>query len=111
MDRNVTRREVLLECLEIIRLEWKMTSKSYNCLEPKEGMEAAFDDCLKKCVVLQQLIQALENEPVRAAIAKFLDEEPERGIAQWQKDLMEGREPQIWSGDLRRKGSGSGKPA
>lgn len=111
MDRNMTRREVLLECLEILRQEWRICSKSYNCLEPKKGMEAAFDDCLKKCVVLQQLIQALENEPVRAAIAKFLDDEPERGIAQWQKDLMEGREPNIWSSEPTKSAGESGRRA
>ncbi len=94
-SREITRREVLLECLEIIRQEWRIASKSYNCLEPKEGMEDAFDDCMVKATVLQQLIQAMETEPVRAAIALFLEEKPEAGLARWQKDLMAGKTPEM----------------
>ena len=86
-----TRREVLLECLEIIRQKWRIASKSYNCLEPKAGMEIEFYECMRKAVTLQKIIQALESEAVRAAIAAFLDEAPEAGVAKWQQDIMDGK--------------------
>ena len=40
--------------------------------------------------ILRELIQALEYEPVKAAIAEFL-EEPAEELRGWQRDAMEGK--------------------
>ena len=113
---DITRREVMLECLEIIRQQWRITSKSYNCLEPKAGMEIEFWECMKKATTLQRIIQAMESEKVREAIAAFLEEKPETELAQWQKDLMAGKQPDIvegttWNSGHPKSGNGSGTPA
>ena len=39
MKGTITRKSVLLEALEIMREELRLSSKAYNCLEPARGME------------------------------------------------------------------------
>ena len=81
---KITRKSVLLECLEIMRQELAMTSKHYNGLEPKEGMEEAWEQGREKIRILEDLIHAYDTETVRKA------------LADWQKDVMEnGVEPVI----------------
>ena len=74
----VTRKSVLTECLEYERELWKVTSKKYDTLEPAHGMEAQWEEQKEKCRILQELIQALESEPVR------------RELAEWQKEIITG---------------------
>lgn len=73
---EITRKSVLLECLSIMRQELAVMSKNYNGLEPARGMEEAWAQGRKKVEILQELIQAYDNEVVRSA------------LADWQKDLM-----------------------
>ena len=68
---------MLLECLAIMRQELELTSKRYNGLEPKEGMEEAWFQCRQKIEILQDMIHAYESEPVK------------RALADWQKDIIE----------------------
>ena len=76
MERNITRKSVLLECLSIMRQELAVCSKNFNGLEPKEGMQEAWEDCRKKVEILKDLIHAYDTETVRAALAG------------WQQDVM-----------------------
>ncbi len=88
MTEEITRRSVLLECLELMRHRLRICSKNYDERLPKEGMEEQFDENEKKCRILRELIQAYESEPVRAA------------IAEWQIRLMNGEKPGME--DMRR---------
>ena len=74
--REITTRNVLLECLEYERDIWKRVSKKYG-LVPAEGLDEEWEAQRRKCEILQDLIQALESEPVR------------RSIAGWQRELMQ----------------------
>ena len=76
MDGQITLKSVLLECLGLIKEEQRLSSKDYNGLVPKEGMEESWDQARRKVQVLKDAIPALESEPVRAAMAN------------WQKDVM-----------------------
>ena len=76
MQGEITRKSVLLECLSIMQQELSVCSKHYNGLEPKEGMEEAWDQGRRKVQVLRELIHAYDSEPVREA------------LADWQKDVM-----------------------
>ena len=77
MTGEITRKSVLLECLEIMKAELAICSKHYNGLEPMKGMEEAWQQGRKKVEILKDLIHAYDSEPVRAA------------LADWQKDVME----------------------
>ena len=76
---EITRRSVLLDALE--REEAVMASCSMNGMKlvPIRGYEEMFRGQREKCRLLREMIQALESEPVR------------REIANWQKDIMEGK--------------------
>lgn len=74
---EITRKSVLLECLSIMREEQRICSKGYNCLEPAKGMEEAWEQGRRKITILQEIIQALDSEPVL------------RAMAGWQKEIME----------------------
>lgn len=75
--KEITTRNVLLECLEYERELWKKVSRRYNTLAPAEGLDEEWEAQRRKCEILQDLIQALESEPVR------------RSIAGWQRELMQ----------------------
>ena len=73
---EVTRRSVLMECLEYERDLWKLCSMNYDMRVPMRGMEQSFMEQKEKCGILTEMIRALENERVRAA------------MADWQKGVM-----------------------
>ena len=93
MDGEITLRSVLIECLGLIKEEQRLSSKHYNGLEPKEGMEESWDQARRKVQVLKDAIPALESEQVR------------RAMAEWQKDVM-----QNGPGPLDLKGAEKVKP-
>lgn len=74
---EINKRSVLIECLAIMREELQICSKNWNGLEPKEGMEEAWQQGRQKIEILKDMIQSLQSEPVRAA------------LSDWQKDVME----------------------
>ena len=87
---EITRKSVLLECLSIMREEQRICSRNYNCLEPAKGMEQAWEQGRRKIAILQEMIQALDSEPVLRAIAGWQQAElPPRQIALDFQDLME----------------------
>ena len=74
---EVNKLSVLKECLEYERDLWKLTSEKYNMLTPMKGMEDLFEEQKAKCMILQEMIQALQVESVK------------RALADWQKDIMD----------------------
>ena len=72
---EITRKSVLLECLSIMREEQRICSKGYNSLEPAKGMEEAWEQGRRKIQILQEIIQALDSEPVLRALANWQKEE------------------------------------
>ena len=74
---EINRRSVLIECLAIMREELQICSKNWNGLEPKEGMEEAWQQGWQKIEILKEMIQSLSSEPVR------------RALADWQKEVMQ----------------------
>lgn len=87
---EITRRSVLEEALRYRETVAMMASLNGAGLRARKGMEDTFDRYQKECRILRELIQALEYEPVRAAIAEFLDE-PAEELREWQRDAMEGK--------------------
>lgn len=79
MTGEITRRNVLLECLEHFRGLKKLCSKEHKGLEPAEGEEDLFYMLEKKCRIMQELIQAYESEPVRKALADWQNEVMKHG--------------------------------
>lgn len=84
---NITRRSVLLDALKARELIVQRNSVDGMMLLPRDGCEESFQRYSEECRILRELIQALQDSCVRAAIAEFLDEhEP----AEWQKEVMTG---------------------
>lgn len=81
MEEKITRRNVLLECLDMMRMRLSVVSVNRQGRIPIRGYEDEFMRRQQKCRVIQDMIQALESEPVRAALAN------------WQIMLMKGEKP------------------
>lgn len=80
-ESKATRRNTLLDCLEMMRMRKKVVSVNREGRIPLAGFEDIFFEREKKCRIIQEIIQAYESEPVRAA------------LADWQKRLMAGEKP------------------
>ena len=85
---EITRRNVLLECLDTMRKKKAFYSVRREGRFPIEGQEKRFYDYEKRIGILEDLIQAYESEPVR------------RALANWQRELMAGKAPT--TEDLKR---------
>lgn len=73
----VTKRETLLECLDIMQKIRKSYTEKGSGLAPIERYKILFLEYDEKCQILRELIQAMESEPVRKA------------MAEWQKRVMD----------------------
>jgi len=71
MNGEITLNSVLTELLQVLREELNICSEKYNGLEPKKGMEEAWQQARVKVRVLQHFMHALESEEVRAALGKW----------------------------------------
>lgn len=74
---EITRRDVLLECLDIMKKIRNSFSKDRLGLQAADRYDALFDEYDIKCRILREMIQANESAPVR------------RALADWQKEIME----------------------
>ena len=74
---EITKKSVLLECLEYERGIMRLCSEEHQGRLPAKGEEDLFFDQQKKCKILEEIIQSLESEHVR------------RAMADWQKYVME----------------------
>ena len=77
MMSTITRKSVLLECLEYERGILKLCSQNHEGRIAAKGEEDLFRDQQQKIRILQEMIHALDSESVRQA------------MADWQKDVME----------------------
>lgn len=77
MAREITKRETLLECLELMKKFRNAFSKDQYGMMAIERYTALYEEYDAKCWILREMIQALESEPVR------------RAMADWQKMVME----------------------
>lgn len=87
---EVTRRSVLSDALRYRETVMKQFSRNGMGLVPRTGMQEEFERYRQECRILRELIQALEYEPVRAAIAEFLEREEEEP-RDWQREVMAGK--------------------
>lgn len=71
MTGEITLKSTLLEALEIIREELRLSSAKYNCLEPAKGMEESWAQALVKVRILEAHIHALDSEEVRKALCEW----------------------------------------
>lgn len=74
---KITKRETLLECLDLMKKIRNAFSQDSWGLAAIERYTAIFEEYDEKCQILREMIQAMESEPVRAA------------MADWQKMVME----------------------
>lgn len=81
--KKITRRSVLLECLQEREMEMKGYSRDARGLISLMGYEELFEESREKCRILRELVQALESEPVR------------KMIANWQMEIMNGQQPTL----------------
>ncbi len=92
MTGEINLHSVLFECMQIMREELDICSKKYNGLEPKEGMEEAWTQARIKVQILQNMLHALDNEEVRAALGKW--ELTVKAKGEWQYETeTEEKEP------------------
>ena len=90
----ITRSGILREVLEEKGRQLMKYSKHGACLMPVEGYEKLFEDLNEECRLLRGMI--IEN----------VTREQQAGVkpAQWQKDLMDGKEPDMsWTGATAEK--------
>lgn len=87
---EVTKRETLLQCLNIMERIRNSFSHRGAGLTAINHYEALYEEYDKKCKILREMIQALESEPVRAAMAHWqqllMDRGPE-GAMLLEKEL------------------------
>lgn len=76
MARKITKRETLLECLDLMKKIRNAFSKGQYGMLAIERYTAIFEEYDEKCQILREMIQALESEPVR------------RAMADWQREIM-----------------------
>ena len=91
---KITRRGVLSEALRYRETVMKQASVNGMGLRARAGMQETFDRYQEECRILRELMQALEYEPVRAAIAEFLGEKTEENVEnvrEWQREIMDGK--------------------
>ena len=89
----ITRSGILREVLEEKGRQLMKYSKHGACLLPVEGYEKLFEDLNEECRLLREMIN--ENATREAGRVK---------PAQWQKDLMDGKEPDMsWTGAAEEK--------
>ena len=91
---NITKKSVLLECLSIMRSELAICSKHYNGLEPKEGMEEAWEQGRIKVEILKDLCQSMDSPLVEEALATWRmseekAEETNGKLKDWQTRILE----------------------
>ena len=85
--KDINMRTVLEECLEWKRDLKRLCSEKYDGQNPAHGMEEEFDAEEKKCQILMKLLQAIQNEKVRIAIANW----DKDGLKLWQQMTMAGQ--------------------
>lgn len=81
---------MLTDALQYRETMMKKFSRHGSGLIPRTGMQEEFERYRQECRIMRELIQALEYEPVRAAITKFLERDEEEP-RDWQREVMAGK--------------------
>ena len=76
---EVTKRETLLECLDLMKKFRACFSHKGMGMIPTPRYAALFKEYDEKCRILREMIQALESEPVRKALANWQQMVIEKG--------------------------------
>ena len=74
---EITKRNTLLECLEMMKKIRNSFSKGRLGITPIDRYATLYEEYDRKCEILREMIQALESETVR------------RAMADWQKMVMD----------------------
>ena len=97
---NITKRETLLECLDIMKKIRNSFSRQGFGITPIDRYSIFYEEYDNKCQILREMIQALESEPVRTAMAKWQSEVMKKGpealesepvgtaMAKWNREVM-----------------------
>ena len=91
---SITKKSVLIECLEIMKQELAVFSKHYDGLEPARGMEEAWEQGRRKVEILKDLCQSMDSPLVEEAMATWRmsqeqAEETREKLKDWQTRIME----------------------
>lgn len=89
---EITRRMVLEEALKTQEMIRSLSSKGGRGLVALKGYEEQLEMATAECRILRELIQALEYDEVRAAIAKVMGEKEKEPapLRQWQMRVIRG---------------------
>ena len=79
MGMEVTKRETLLECLDLMKKFRACFSHKGMGMMPTPRYAALFKEYDEKCRILREMLQALESEPVRKALANWQQMVMEKG--------------------------------
>ena len=69
--REYTRKETLLECLDLMRRFRRCFSHKEMGMEPIPRYKSLFEEYDRKCRILMELAQAMDFDPVKKALADF----------------------------------------
>ena len=100
---EITRSGILRDCLEEKNREMHRYSRHGAGLLPIEGYEKHFEDLQKTCEALRTMIREAEDRERCAQISDFVSSNADalmhpaiqERLAQWQKDLMAGKQPDM----------------
>ena len=98
---EITRSGILMECLEEQNRQMHRYSRHGAGLIALPGYEQLFDDLSEKCRMLRAMIMENMDREQRAKAEEFArenrealqDPEVQQRLAQWQKDLLAGKQP------------------
>jgi len=98
---EITRSGILMDCLEEQNRLMHKYSRHGAGLIALQGYEQLFDDLSEKCRMLRAMIMENMDREQRARAEEFVrgnrealqDPEVQQRLAQWQKDLMDGKKP------------------
>jgi len=97
--REITKRQVLEECLRIMEAIKKNMSRNGSGREALTGYEIAFIEQEMKCNIIREMIRKLEAGTVGESLQRFAEtnrqalENPEvrNRIREWQQKIMDGQ--------------------
>ena len=100
---EITRSGILMDCLEEHNRQMHKYSRHGAGLIALPGYEQLFDDLSEKCRMLRAMIMENMDREQKAKAEEFArehreelqDPEVQRKLAQWQKDLMDGKPTDI----------------
>ena len=98
---EITRSGILMDCLEEQNRQMHKYSRHGAGLIALPGYEQIFDDLSEKCRMLRAMIIENMDREQHARAEEFAwenrealqDPEVQQRLAQWQKDLMDGKQP------------------